>query len=181
MSSAGAPLAVLSDCSAYALHLGLRSWLRVADVTHAASAYVSALPVPLPGLLHSCRLYSKLPCCFCPPAGKSSSFLKCRQRMQHKSLEVSPVSSVLLSDRNESFQAAIIVCHVFAKAHVHAQATSAGCKRRPPLSARLTLLPGSLQWPRALREQLQSHARTWKPTLQPPSRSSLRRSTADGC
>lgn len=57
LSSAGAPLAVLSDCSAYALHLGLRSWLRVADETHTASAFASALPAPLSGLLH--------PCCAC--------------------------------------------------------------------------------------------------------------------
>ncbi|KAK9842260.1 hypothetical protein WJX81_003301 [Elliptochloris bilobata] len=49
LSSSGAPLAVLSDCSAYTLHLGLRSWLRVTDEVHAASAFASALPGPPSG------------------------------------------------------------------------------------------------------------------------------------
>lgn len=49
MSSAGAPVAVLSDGSAYVLHMGLRSWLRVADDMQAQSAFASALPAHLPG------------------------------------------------------------------------------------------------------------------------------------
>jgi protein HIRA/HIR1 len=48
-SSAGLPIAVLSDGSAYVLHVGLRGWLRVADDTQAQSAYASTLPAHLPG------------------------------------------------------------------------------------------------------------------------------------
>ena len=49
LASSGAPVAVLSDCSAYILHLGLRSWLKVMDTGHAASAFASSLPAPVSG------------------------------------------------------------------------------------------------------------------------------------
>ena len=49
LSRSGAPVAVLSDCSAYFLHLGLRSWLKATDSGHAASAFASSLPAPVSG------------------------------------------------------------------------------------------------------------------------------------
>lgn len=43
-------MAVLSDCSAYFLHLGLRSWLKATDSGHAASAFASSLAGPVSGV-----------------------------------------------------------------------------------------------------------------------------------
>ena len=43
LSRAGLPLAVLSDSTAHALHLGMRAWMRVADSAFALSSYLSLL------------------------------------------------------------------------------------------------------------------------------------------
>ena len=43
LSRAGLPLAVLSDSTAHALHLGMRAWMRVADSAFALSSYLSML------------------------------------------------------------------------------------------------------------------------------------------
>ena len=45
LSGAGLPLAVLSNNTAYALHLGMKTWMRVADSNFSFSSYMSLYSV----------------------------------------------------------------------------------------------------------------------------------------
>lgn len=43
LSHAGLPLAILSNSTAYALHLGMKSWMCVADSSFSLSSYASIM------------------------------------------------------------------------------------------------------------------------------------------
>jgi hypothetical protein len=48
LSQAGQPLAVLSNSQAYALHLGMKAWMCVADTTFSYSSYASIMSTGSP-------------------------------------------------------------------------------------------------------------------------------------
>jgi len=55
VSAAGAPLVVLSNCTAYTFHRGMRCWMCLADTAFPASAFHSSL-APASGPLLCCVL-----------------------------------------------------------------------------------------------------------------------------